>query len=176
MRPTGSAPGGRGNADEYQAFVFNFARTWESIYLNFDLDAPPCRQFPGRLSRNFCMRLFRLRIARPRAHFGRVWPVRNCKASHQAFIHNWQSPGCQRRRLLHCCIVAGHLPAIHQAQPLIWRSSRSGASARAHSDRASRWDALAHCSKHRMAQALADRPAASASTSIRRFKFAGIRT
>jgi len=30
---------GRGNADEYQASVFNFARTWESIYLNLDLDA-----------------------------------------------------------------------------------------------------------------------------------------
>jgi hypothetical protein len=30
-----------GNAPQYKAFVFNFARTWESIYLNFDLDAPP---------------------------------------------------------------------------------------------------------------------------------------
>ena len=31
---------------QYQASVFNFARTWESIYLNFDLDAPavpPCQ-------------------------------------------------------------------------------------------------------------------------------------
>jgi hypothetical protein len=26
-------------AAQYQAFVFSFARTWESIYLNFDLDA-----------------------------------------------------------------------------------------------------------------------------------------
>jgi hypothetical protein len=34
---------GTGNAAQYQAFVFNFARTWESIYLNFDLDAPPCQ-------------------------------------------------------------------------------------------------------------------------------------
>jgi hypothetical protein len=31
---------GTGNAAQKQAFVFNFARTWESIYLNFDLDAP----------------------------------------------------------------------------------------------------------------------------------------
>jgi hypothetical protein len=31
---------GAGNAAQYQASVFKFARTWESIYLNFDLDAP----------------------------------------------------------------------------------------------------------------------------------------
>ena len=28
-----------GNAANYQTPVFNFAPTWESIYLNFDLDA-----------------------------------------------------------------------------------------------------------------------------------------
>jgi hypothetical protein len=38
--------------------VASHFRTWESIYLNFDLDAPPRRQFPGRLSRNFCMRAY----------------------------------------------------------------------------------------------------------------------
>ena len=31
---------GAGNATQYQASVFKFARTWESIYLNFDRDAP----------------------------------------------------------------------------------------------------------------------------------------
>jgi hypothetical protein len=36
-----------GNATQYQASVFNFARTWESIYLNFDLDA---LRPPGALS------------------------------------------------------------------------------------------------------------------------------
>jgi hypothetical protein len=30
---------GTGNAAQYRAIVFNFARTWESIYLNFDFDA-----------------------------------------------------------------------------------------------------------------------------------------
>jgi hypothetical protein len=35
-----------GNAAQYQAFVFNFARTWESIYLNLDLDAPPRLNMP----------------------------------------------------------------------------------------------------------------------------------
>jgi hypothetical protein len=34
---------GTGNAAQYQAFVSNFARTSESIYLNFDLDAPAAR-------------------------------------------------------------------------------------------------------------------------------------
>jgi hypothetical protein len=32
-----------GNATQYQASVFNFAPTLKSIYLNLDLDAPPCR-------------------------------------------------------------------------------------------------------------------------------------
>ena len=47
-----------GNAARYQSFVFNFAGTWESIYLNLnldldlDLDGPPrrrphCRIFAG---------------------------------------------------------------------------------------------------------------------------------
>ena len=41
-----------GNAARYKAFVFNFAGTWESIYLNLDLDGPPrrrphCRIFAG---------------------------------------------------------------------------------------------------------------------------------
>jgi hypothetical protein len=33
-----------GNAAQYLAFVFNFARIWESIYLNLELDrraSPP---------------------------------------------------------------------------------------------------------------------------------------
>src|ERR1700730_15128265 len=78
------------------------------------------------------------------------------------------SPG-PRRRLLHRGWPSPGYPpgAAPDLAP-----TRSGAS-RAHSDRASRWDALAHCSKHRMAQALADRPADSASSSIRRFRFAG---
>jgi hypothetical protein len=33
-----------GNAAQYRAFVFNFARTWESIYLNFALDAAAPRR------------------------------------------------------------------------------------------------------------------------------------
>jgi hypothetical protein len=46
IRPQlGSAPraGGTGNATQYQASVFNFVPTLKSIYLNLDLDAPPCR-------------------------------------------------------------------------------------------------------------------------------------
>jgi hypothetical protein len=31
---------------QYQASVFNLARTWESIYLNFDLDTPPRLNMP----------------------------------------------------------------------------------------------------------------------------------
>src|SRR5580704_13222596 len=39
----------RSNAAQYQASVLNFARTWESIYLNFDLAAPlRAANFPGR--------------------------------------------------------------------------------------------------------------------------------
>jgi hypothetical protein len=32
---------------QYQASAFNFARTWESIYLNLDLDAAAHCQFRG---------------------------------------------------------------------------------------------------------------------------------
>jgi hypothetical protein len=42
---------GMGNASQYQASVFNFARTWESIYLNFDLDAHAVPAVPGALKR-----------------------------------------------------------------------------------------------------------------------------
>jgi hypothetical protein len=38
------APGATGNVAQYQVSVFNFAPTWEAIYLNFDLDAPPRRR------------------------------------------------------------------------------------------------------------------------------------
>ena len=37
----------QGNAANYQTLVFNFARTWQPIYLNFHLDAHKATAVPG---------------------------------------------------------------------------------------------------------------------------------
>jgi hypothetical protein len=56
-RPTGVAP--HGGAGQYQASVFNFVPSWDQFILASIATAPPRGQFPGRLTRNFCMRLSR---------------------------------------------------------------------------------------------------------------------
>ena len=53
----GCADWRRGIAARYRLSVFNFAPTWDQFNLISILT--PRRQFPGRLSRNFCMRLSR---------------------------------------------------------------------------------------------------------------------
>jgi len=135
----------------YRVSVFNFAPTWDQFTLISIATARPRRPISGAaLAAHVWRKAARLSSVAGFSPRPRV----KCLVNYGLALHRLFPPG---------------------AAPDL-TCSRSGASARAHSDRASRWDALAHCSKHRMAQALADRPADSASTSIRRFRFAGIRT
>jgi hypothetical protein len=94
-----------GNAANYQTPVFNFAPTWESIYLNLDLDAHPVPAVQGS---------FR---GVPGGTFGDLKAI----ISNRWVLQPAKTP------------VALWLPsplAIHQAQPLDLRCSRSGATAR----------------------------------------------